>query len=146
MNLIDYRNLPDENFFIVGPCVIENYDILSKVAEVLCILNVKFKKQFIFKASIDKANRTSISSFRGKTLDEGLKLLDKIMSEFDLPITTDVHESYQAEAVGQVFDSIQIPAFLCRQTDLFVSSAKTGKIVNIKKAQFLSVTSSPNTG
>ena len=92
----------------------------------------------IFKASFDKANRTSISSFRGPGLEKGLEMLANVKSKYGLKLLTDIHESYQAEAVGQVVDVLQIPAFLCRQTDLLVAAAKTGKVVNIKKAQFLS--------
>ena len=125
-------------FFILGPCVIESDELLKKVADKVKSLEEKYSHHIIFKASFDKANRTSINSFRGPGLEEGLRSLDEIKRSFDLPITTDIHESSQAKAIGEVVDIIQIPAFLCRQTDLLVESAKTGKIVNIKKAQFLS--------
>lgn len=124
--------------FIAGPCVIENQELLYTVAEKLVEINQKLKVDIIFKASFDKANRTSISSFRGPGLERGLEMLANVKSKYGLKLLTDIHESHQAEAVGQVIDVLQIPAFLCRQTDLLVAAAKTGKIVNIKKAQFLS--------
>ena len=113
-------------------------DVLEEVAAELVRLNKKFNIDCIFKASFDKANRTSISSYRGPGLEKGLQMLADIKSKYGLRIVTDIHESYQAEPAGQVADVLQIPAFLCRQTDLLVAAAKTGKIVNIKKAQFLS--------
>ena len=124
--------------FIAGPCVIESQELLYTVAEKLVEINQKLKVDIIFKASFDKANRTSISSFRGPGLERGLEMLANVKSKYGLRLLTDIHESHQAEAVGQVVDVLQIPAFLCRQTDLLVAAAKTGKIVNIKKAQFLS--------
>ena len=124
--------------FIAGPCVIESQELLYTVAEKLLEINQKLKVDIIFKASFDKANRTSISSFRGPGLERGLEMLANVKSKYGLKLLTDIHESHQAEAVGQVVDVLQIPAFLCRQTDLLVAAAKTGKIVNIKKAQFLS--------
>ena len=124
--------------FIAGPCVIESQELLYTVAEKLVEINQKLKVDIIFKASFDKANRTSISSFRGPGLERGLEMLANVKSKYGLKLLTDIHESHQAEAVGQVVDVLQIPAFLCRQTDLLVAAAKTGKIVNIKKAQFLS--------
>ena len=124
--------------FLAGPCVIETMDVLEEVAAELVRLNKKFNIDCIFKASFDKANRTSISSYRGPGLEKGLQMLADIKSKYGLRIVTDIHESYQAEPAGQVADVLQIPAFLCRQTDLLVAAAKTGKIVNIKKAQFLS--------
>lgn len=124
--------------FIAGPCVIESQELLYTVAEKLVEINKKLKVDIIFKASFDKANRTSISSFRGPGLERGLEMLANVKSKYGLKLLTDIHESHQAEAVGQVVDVLQIPAFLCRQTDLLVAAAKTGKIVNIKKAQFLS--------
>lgn len=128
----------DKPIFIAGPCVIESMDVLEEVATELVRLNKKFNINIIFKSSFDKANRTSVKSFRGPGLEKGLQMLNDIKTKFGLQILTDIHESYQAEPVGQVADVLQIPAFLCRQTDLLVSAAKTGKIVNIKKAQFLS--------
>ena len=124
--------------FITGPCVIESQELLYTVAEKLVEINQKLKVDIIFKASFDKANRTSISSFRGPGLERGLEMLANVKSKYGLKLLTDIHESHQAEAVGQVVDVLQIPAFLCRQTDLLVAAAKTGKVVNIKKAQFLS--------
>ena len=123
---------------IAGPCVIESMELLDNVAQKLVEINSKLNTNIIFKASFDKANRTSLNSFRGPGLKKGLQMLADIKSKYNLQITTDIHESYQAKAVGEVCDILQIPAFLCRQTDLLVSAAKTGKIVNIKKAQFLS--------
>ena len=124
--------------FIAGPCVIESAELLAKVATTISDINKRLGTDIIFKASFDKANRTSIHSFRGPGLEKGLQMLADIKQQFGLKILTDIHESCQAEAVGQVVDVIQIPAFLCRQTDLLVSAAKTGCTVNIKKAQFLS--------
>lgn len=124
--------------FIAGPCVIESMELLDTVAQQLVRINQKLGTDIIFKASFDKANRTSIHSFRGPGLEKGLQMLADIKSKYGLRITTDIHESYQAEATGQVCDILQIPAFLCRQTDLLVAAAHTGKTVNIKKAQFLS--------
>ena len=124
--------------FIAGPCVIESMELLDTVAQQLVRINQKLGTDIIFKASFDKANRTSIHSFRGPGLEKGLQMLADIKSKYGLRIRTDIHESYQAEAAGQVCDILQIPAFLCRQTDLLVAAAHTGKTVNIKKAQFLS--------
>ncbi|MFI3327601.1 MAG: 3-deoxy-8-phosphooctulonate synthase [Rikenellaceae bacterium] len=123
---------------IAGPCVIESAELLDEVAAKIVAINEKLGTDIIFKASFDKANRTSLSSFRGPGLDKGLQMLDDVRSKWGLKLLTDIHESAQAAAIGEVVDVIQIPAFLCRQTDLLVASAKTGKIVNIKKAQFLS--------
>ena len=124
--------------FIAGPCFIESALLLDSVAQRLAQLRDKLQLNVYFKASFDKANRTSLSSFRGPGLERGLQMLADVGQRYGLPLTTDVHESYQAAAVGQVCDVLQIPAFLCRQTDLLVASAKTGKIVTVKKAQFLS--------
>ncbi|MBQ3908193.1 MAG: 3-deoxy-8-phosphooctulonate synthase [Bacteroidaceae bacterium] len=124
--------------FIAGPCVIEQYEIMRCVAEELVRLREKYDLTLYYKASFDKANRTSIHSYRGPGLERGLQILGDIKREFELPILTDIHESYQAEAAGEVADVLQIPAFLCRQTDLLVAASRTGRIVNIKKAQFLS--------
>ena len=124
--------------FIAGPCVIESAELLANVATTISDINKRLGTDIIFKASFDKANRTSIHSFRGPGLEKGLQMLADIKQQFGLKILTDIHESCQAEAVGQVVDVIQIPAFLCRQTDPLVSAAKTGCTVNIKKAQFLS--------
>lgn len=124
--------------FIAGPCVIESQELLEEVAAELVRLNKKYGIEIIFKSSFDKANRTSLCSFRGPGMEKGLQMLSDIKSKFGLKLLTDIHESYQADASGQVVDILQIPAFLCRQTDLLVAAAQTGKVVNIKKAQFLS--------
>ena len=123
---------------IAGPCVIESAELLDVVAQELVSINQALGTDIIFKASFDKANRTSIRSFRGPGLEKGLQMLGDVKAKYGLRILTDIHESWQAEAVGQVCDVIQIPAFLCRQTDLLVAAARTGRTVNIKKAQFLS--------
>ncbi|MBQ7685913.1 MAG: 3-deoxy-8-phosphooctulonate synthase [Bacteroidaceae bacterium] len=123
---------------IAGPCVIETMDVLEEVAQELVRLNQAYDLDIIFKASFDKANRTSIHSYRGPGMEKGLQMLGDVKAKFGLRILTDIHESWQAQPVAEVADVMQIPAFLCRQTDLLVSAAKTGKTVNIKKAQFLS--------
>ncbi|MBO5629557.1 MAG: 3-deoxy-8-phosphooctulonate synthase, partial [Aeriscardovia sp.] len=120
---------------IAGPCVIESAELLDIVARKLVEINTKLGINIIFKASFDKANRTSIHSFRGPGLELGLQMLADVKANYGLRILTDIHESYQAEPVSEVCDVIQIPAFLCRQTDLLVAAAKTGRTVNIKKAQ-----------
>lgn len=125
---------------IAGPCVIESAELLDVVARKLVDINGRQNVDIIFKASFDKANRTSIKSFRGPGLEKGLEMLADIKQRYGLKILTDIHESWQAAPVGEVVDVIQIPAFLCRQTDLLVAAAKTGRTVNIKKAQFLSGT------
>jgi 2-dehydro-3-deoxyphosphooctonate aldolase (KDO 8-P synthase) len=124
--------------FIAGPCVIESAELLDTVAGRLVEINRRLGTDIIFKASFDKANRTSIHSFRGPGIDRGLQMLSDVKQKHGLRVLTDIHEAWQAEPVGQVCDVIQIPAFLCRQTDLLVAAARTGKTVNIKKAQFLS--------
>ena len=124
--------------FITGPCVIESAELLDTVAAELARLKIKTGLTFYFKASFDKANRTSIHSFRGPGLEKGLQMLADVKAKYGLPLLTDIHESWQARAAGEVVDVLQIPAFLCRQTDLLVEAARTGKTVNIKKAQFLS--------
>lgn len=123
---------------IAGPCVIESAELLDEVAARLVEINRSLGTEIIFKASFDKANRTSIHSFRGPGLERGLQLLADVKQRWGLSLLTDIHEAWQAEAVGQVVDVVQIPAFLCRQTDLLVAAARTGRIVNIKKGQFLS--------
>lgn len=123
---------------IAGPCVIESAELLDTVARKLVEINTKLGTSIIFKASFDKANRTSIHSFRGPGLERGLQMLGDIKSRYGLNILTDIHESWQAHPTGEVCDVLQIPAFLCRQTDLLIAAAKTGRTVNIKKAQFLS--------
>ncbi|MBO6287467.1 MAG: 3-deoxy-8-phosphooctulonate synthase [Prevotella sp.] len=124
--------------FIAGPCVIESEELLSTVGAELKRINDRLGTDIIFKASFDKANRTSIRSFRGPGLERGLQMLSDVKSRYGLRILTDIHESWQAQPVGEVCDVLQIPAFLCRQTDLLVAAARTGRTVNIKKAQFLS--------
>lgn len=124
--------------FIAGPCVIESADVLDVVAEELARLQQTYQLDLYFKASFDKANRTSLSSFRGPGMERGLQMLDDVRKKYGLRLLTDIHESYQAAPVAEVVDVLQIPAFLCRQTDLLVAAAHTGKVVNIKKAQFLS--------
>ena len=124
--------------FIAGPCVIESAELLDTVAQELVRINKTLGTDIIFKSSFDKANRTRITSFRGPGLKKGLQMLADIKAKYGLRILTDIHESHQAEAAGEVCDVLQIPAFLCRQTDLLVAAAKTGRTVNIKKAQFLS--------
>ena len=123
---------------IAGPCVIESEELLDTVAQELVRINSALGTDIIFKASFDKANRTSIHSFRGPGLERGLQMLADVKAKYGLRLLTDIHESWQAEPVGQVCDVLQIPAFLCRQTDLLIAAAKTGRTVNIKKAQFLS--------
>lgn len=118
--------------------MIESQELLLTVAEELVNINKKLGTEIIFKSSFDKANRTSIHSFRGPGLEKGLQMLAEVKEKTGLRLLTDIHESWQAEAAGEVCDVLQIPAFLCRQTDLLVAAAKTGRIVNIKKAQFLS--------
>ena len=127
-----------QKIFIAGPCVIESAELLDEVAAKLVEINGKLGIDIIFKASFDKANRTSIGSFRGPGIDRGLQMLNDVKEKYGLRLLTDIHEAWQAEPAGQVVDVVQIPAFLCRQTDLLLAAAKTGRTVNIKKAQFLS--------
>tara|TARA_B100000427_G_scaffold327731_1_gene339155 strand:+ start:528 stop:1340 length:813 start_codon:yes stop_codon:yes gene_type:complete len=122
---------------ILGPCVIESRDHSLMMADSICQITNRIGFKVIFKSSIDKANRSSINSFRGLGFDEGLSILEEVKKEIGCPIITDIHEPLQAELVSEVVDVIQIPAFLCRQTDLLITAAKTGKPVNIKKGQFL---------
>lgn len=124
--------------FITGPCVIESAELLDTIAAEIKRLSDLTGRTFYFKASFDKANRTSIHSFRGPGLERGLQMLADVREKYHLPLLTDIHESWQAKAAGEVVDVLQIPAFLCRQTDLLVEAARTGRTVNIKKAQFLS--------
>ena len=124
--------------FIAGPCVIESMDLLHTVARKLVDINGRLGVDVVFKASFDKANRTSIGSFRGPGIDRGLQMLSDVKAKYGLRLLTDIHEAWQAQPAGEVVDVLQIPAFLCRQTDLLVAAAKTGRTVNIKKAQFLS--------
>ena len=138
INLNNFEISNDNEFFLIaGPCAIESrnhaIDHAIKIKEICSDLNINF----IFKSSFDKANRTDINSKRGVGIEEGLKTLDEIRKKLDIPVLTDVHESYQCELLKEVVDVIQIPAFLCRQTDLLISAAKTDKIINVKKGQFL---------
>lgn len=123
---------------IAGPCSIESRDLAFSVAEQVKAITEKLGIPYVFKASFDKANRTSIHSYRGPGLEKGLEILADIKREFNIPVTTDIHDQSQAKAIGEVVDIIQIPAFLCRQTDLLIAAANTGKVVNVKKGQFLS--------
>src|SRR5579872_1817613 len=122
---------------IAGPCVIENPELTVSIARQLVRLARQRRIPFVFKASYDKANRSSVASFRGPGLRQGLEILRRVKEETGCPILTDVHWKEDVEAVARVVDILQIPAFLCRQTDLLVSSAETGKIVNVKKGQFM---------
>ena len=135
---LKYQDLQSSLFLIAGPCVIESAELLDEVAAQLMDISSRVGFKIIFKASFDKANRTSIQSFRGPGLEKGIQMLSDVRDKYGLPILTDIHEAWQAEAVGAVMDILQIPAFLCRQTDLLVAAAQTGRIINIKKAQFLS--------
>jgi 2-dehydro-3-deoxyphosphooctonate aldolase (KDO 8-P synthase) len=122
---------------LAGPCVIESYEVLAQTAEKLKEITQKLDINFIFKSSFDKANRSSINSYRGPGIEKGLGMLAKIKKDFNIPIVTDIHLPQQADVAAEVADILQIPAFLCRQTDLLIAAAKTGKIINIKKGQFL---------
>ena len=123
---------------IAGPCVIENEDITFLIARTLKCIAQKYDLEFYFKASFDKANRSSIDSYRGPGIEDGVKILSRIKTELNVRIATDIHEPWQADIVKNIADIIQIPAFLCRQTDLLVAAGRTGKTINVKKAQFLS--------
>jgi 2-dehydro-3-deoxyphosphooctonate aldolase (KDO 8-P synthase) len=125
-------------FLIAGPCVIESERHAISIAESIARIVTEKKLPYIFKASYDKANRTSIRSFRGPGLDEGLRILKKVSTDVGVPVLTDVHEAVDVSRVAEAVDVLQIPAFLCRQTDLLVAAAKTGRAVNIKKGQFVS--------
>ena len=123
--------------FIGGPCVIEGEKVFLDTAKQICTLMKKAKVPFIFKASFDKANRSSVNAYRGVGLEKGLALLAEVKRKYNVPVLTDIHEPYQAGKAAEVADILQIPAFLCRQTDLVLAAAKTGKIINVKKGQFL---------
>lgn len=138
LHIISLKQIVMTPIFIAGPCVIESADLLDEVACELVRIKQKFNIEIYFKASFDKANRTSVHSYRGPGLEKGLQMLGDVREKHGLKLLTDIHESFQAAPVGEVVDVLQIPAFLCRQTDLLVAAARTGKIVNIKKAQFLS--------
>ncbi len=132
-----YSRFQNGSVFIVGPCVMESLELLEEVAQELRSISDETGVTIVFKSSFDKANRTSIESFRGPGIEKGLQWLDIIKRKYNLPVTTDIHESWHAECCAEVVDILQIPAFLCRQTDLVIEAAKTQRIVNIKKAQFL---------
>ena len=136
IKLRDFEIGGDKLTIIAGPCAAESQEILDETAKGLKEITKKLDINFIFKSSFDKANRSSIYSYRGPGLDKGLEMLQSVKDKFDLPIVTDIHTPDQAEPVSKVVDMLQIPAFLCRQTDLLVAAAKTGKIVNVKKGQF----------
>lgn len=141
MNIVKVGNIEfggGQLVLMAGPCVLEGFERSLLIGRRAKEIAERLKIPYIFKASFDKANRSSIKSFRGPGLKDGLKILADIKRELNVPIVTDIHESHQAAPVAQVADILQIPAFLCRQTDLLVAAAKTGKVVNVKKAQFLS--------
>ncbi|GMH17093.1 hypothetical protein Nepgr_018934 [Nepenthes gracilis] len=138
--LFNQLKVAEPFFLLVGPNVIESEEHVMRMAKHIKAITSKVGLPLVFKSSFDKANRTSSKSFRGPGMDEGLKILEKVKVAYDVPIVTDVHETGQCESVGRVADIIQIPAFLCRQTDLLVAAAKTGKIVHIKKGQFCAPT------
>ena len=141
MNIVKVGNFEVGNgdlMLLAGPCVIEDRERTLNIGKGIKEITERLGINYVFKASFDKANRSSYESYRGPGLEEGLKILADIKSKLNVPIVTDIHETIQAEAVGEVVDIIQIPAFLCRQTDLLEAAAKTGKVVNVKKGQFLS--------
>lgn len=139
IQITDTLSIGDGNplTLIGGPCVIESPDFTLKMADEIHTICDRLQIPFIFKASFDKANRTSVNSFRGQSIEEGLEVLQKVKDKVGVPVLTDIHESYQAAIVAEVVDVLQIPAFLCRQTDLLLAAAATGRVVNVKKGQFL---------
>lgn len=137
IKLRDFEIGGDKLTILAGPCAIENQEILDKTAQGLKEITQKLGINFVFKSSFDKANRSSLDSYRGPGMKKGLQMLASVKEKYDVPIVTDIHTPDQAGAVAEVADIIQIPAFLCRQTDLLVEAGKTGKIINIKKGQFL---------
>ncbi len=138
IKLNDFEIGKEKLTILAGPCAMESEEICYTTATRLKEITSRLGINFVFKTSFDKANRSSLKSYRGLGIDKGLKILQKIKDELNVPIVTDIHESSQAEKVAEVADIIQIPAFLCRQTDLLVAAAKTNRIINIKKGQFLS--------
>ena len=141
MNIVKVGNIEfggGQLVLLAGPCVLEGFERSLKIGRRAKEIAERLNMPYIFKASFDKANRSSIKSYRGPGLVEGLKILAEIKRELSVPIVTDIHETYQAAQAAEVADILQIPAFLCRQTDLLVAAAKTGRVVNVKKAQFLS--------
>ena len=137
IKLNDFEIGGDKLTIFAGPCVIENQDLLYEVAETLKEVTQSLGINYVFKSSFDKANRSSLTGFRGLGMEEGLKMLANVKQKFEVPIVTDIHLPDEAKPVSEVADILQIPAFLCRQTDLLLSAGETGKIVNIKKGQFL---------
>lgn len=137
MKICNFEVGKDKLTILAGPCVIESMEILDETACALKEITEKLKINFVFKSSFDKANRSSLNSFRGPGIEKGLEMLNQIKQKYNLPIVTDIHTPQQANMAAQIADIIQIPAFLCRQTDLLVAAAETGKVVNIKKGQFL---------
>ena len=133
-----YQDLATKPFIIAGPCIIEGEEMVLDLATELKKITESLGFTYVFKASFDKANRTSIDGYRGGGMHEGLMILDKVKRQINVPVVTDVHESHQVSTVAEFVDMLQIPAFLCRQTDLLIAAGRSGKIVNIKKAQFLS--------
>ena len=130
---------PGKPFLLIaGPCVLESEELARQVAGQLKEIAQRLAISLVFKSSFDKANRTSLDSYRGPGMQEGLKILDSIRHDYQVPVISDIHETYQVEEAGAVLDVLQIPAFLCRQTDLLVAAARTGKAINLKKGQFLS--------
>lgn len=139
VNVSDVRIGPGMGLVLIaGPCVIESSDHTLRMAEAIARITRAAGVPLIFKASFDKANRSSVNSFRGPGIDEGLRILEQVRVQLGLPVTSDVHEPSQAAAAGQVLDLLQVPAFLCRQTDLLIACARTGRPVNVKKGQFMS--------
>ncbi len=136
IKLKDFEIGGDKLTIIAGPCAIESQEILDKTAETLKEITSRLGINYIFKSSFDKANRSSLSSYRGPGIEKGLKMLQSVKEKFDLPIVTDIHTPEQAVIAAEVADIIQIPAFLCRQTDLLVAAAKTGKLLTSKKVSF----------
>ncbi|HIE65166.1 MAG: 3-deoxy-8-phosphooctulonate synthase [Nitrospira sp.] len=131
-------NLGDGPFFLIaGPCVIEDEDLALKTAEAIARIAKLHRMPYIYKSSYDKANRSAFSSFRGIGMDQGLKILQKVKSEIGIPVLSDVHTAEEATVAAEVLDILQIPAFLCRQTDLLLAAGKTGRVVNVKKGQFM---------
>jgi len=133
-----HKTLTQKPFIMAGPCIIEGEEMVLDLAKELKAIVESLGFTYIFKASFDKANRTSVDGYRGGGMENGLKILQKVRDTIGVPVVTDIHESQQAEIVAQHVDVLQIPAFLCRQTDLLLAAGKTGKVINIKKAQFLS--------
>ncbi len=137
VKLRDFEIGGEKLTILAGPCAMESKEILFKTAEALKKITTELGVNYIFKCSYDKANRSSLESYRGLGIEKGIELLKEVKKEFDIPIVTDIHTAEQAEIAAEAADIIQIPAFLCRQTDILVAAAKTNKIVNIKKGQFL---------